>query len=326
MLKRVLKFLFGIVLAVVIAGAIFLTNLIWFRPWNLNLFYEKVFAEAVFKEPELLSSLGLVEQFGITSHNGKLNDVSPAHQEEVIARFKKDLVQLHQYPLERQTLSQRLSTHVLDWFLQRQAEGEKFQWHNYPVNQLFGVQSEFPSFMANTHRLLGRKDCDYYLMRLDALPTKFDQLLESLKVREQKQILPPRFVVEKVLKEISDFAAQPTPENILAKSFKERAAKIKELNDKQRVDYQTRVETAVNDRVYPAYRKLIAYLETLLPKTTTADGVWKLPDGDAFYAYTLRENTTTTQRPDEVHQLGLRQTDWRIAGRAREKPALLVSE
>src|SRR5438132_9495298 len=179
MLKRVLKFLFGIVLAVVIAGAIFLTNLIWFRPWNLNLFYEKVFAEAVFKEPELLSSLGLVEQFGITSHNGKLNDVSPAHQEEVIARFKKDLAQLHQYPLQRQTPSQRLSTHVLDWFLQRQAEGEKFQWDNYPVNQLFGAQNEFPSFMSNNHRLLVRKVCDYYFMPLIALATKLDPLLES---------------------------------------------------------------------------------------------------------------------------------------------------
>src|SRR5438876_3970809 len=307
MLKRVLKFLVGIVLAGLIAGAIFLSNLIWFRPWNLNLFYEKVFAEAVFQEPELLSSLGLVEQFGITGHNGKLSDVSPAHQQEVIERFKKDLAQLHQYPLEKQTPSQRLSTHVLDWFLQRQVEGEKFQWHNYPVNQLFGVQNEFPSFMANTHRLLGRKDYDYYLMRLNALPAKFDQLLESLKVREEKQILPPRFVVEKVLKEMSDFVALPATANILAKSFKERAAKIKELNDSQRAEYQTRVETAVNDQVYPAYRKLIAYFQTLLPKTTTDDGVWKLPDGDAFYAYALRENTTTTLKPDEVHELGLQE-------------------
>jgi hypothetical protein len=32
---------------------------------------------------------------------------------------------------------------------------------------------------------------------LNALPTKFDQLIEGLRVREQKQILPPRFVVEK---------------------------------------------------------------------------------------------------------------------------------
>src|SRR5436190_9788072 len=117
MFKRILKWFFGIVAVVLIVAAVFLINLIWFRPWSLNLFYEKVFAETVFREPELLSSLGLVEQFGITSHNGKLNDESPAHQEEVFERWKNDLAQLHQYPLDRQSASQRLSTHVLDWFL-----------------------------------------------------------------------------------------------------------------------------------------------------------------------------------------------------------------
>ena len=89
MFKRILKWFFSIVLLVVIVITIFLINLIWFRPWSLNLFYEKVFAEAIFSEPELLSALGLVEQFGITSHNGKLSDESPAHQQKVIDRWKK---------------------------------------------------------------------------------------------------------------------------------------------------------------------------------------------------------------------------------------------
>src|SRR5438034_2316447 len=196
MFRRILKWFFSIVLLAVIASAIFLINLIWFRPWSLNLFYEKVFAETIFTEPELLSALGLVEQFGITSHNGKLSDESPAHQQLVIDRWKKDLQQLHQYSLDRQSASQRLSTRVLDWFVTDQVEGEKWQFHNYPVNQLFGVQNQFPSFMANTHRLLAKKDCEYYLMRLDGVPKKFDQLLASLRVREERQILPPRFVVE----------------------------------------------------------------------------------------------------------------------------------
>src|SRR5438045_3638069 len=170
MFKPLLKYALGAVLAVVIAGAIILINLIWFRPWNLNLFYEKVFAETVFREPELLSSLGFAEQFGITGHNAKLNDESPAHQQEVIDRWKRDLAQLHQYPLERQSASQRLSTRILDWFLTDQVEGEKWQWHSYPVNQLFVVQNQFPSFMVNRHRLLNPKDCDYYLKRLTAIP------------------------------------------------------------------------------------------------------------------------------------------------------------
>src|SRR5216683_3337060 len=118
MFKRILKWLSGIVLLAIVALAIFLINLIWFRPWSLNLFYEKVFAEILFDHPEILSTIGLVEQFGITSHNGKLDDESPAHQQRESDGWKRDLVQLHQYPLRRQSASQKLSTHVLDWFLQ----------------------------------------------------------------------------------------------------------------------------------------------------------------------------------------------------------------
>jgi uncharacterized protein (DUF885 family) len=316
MFKRVLKWLGAIIVVLVIVGAIFLTNLIWFRPWSLNLFYEKIFAEVLFDHPELLSALGLVEQFGITSHNGKLDDESPAQQQREFDRFKKDLTRLRQYPIDRQSQSQRLSTHVLEWFLERQVEGEKYQWHTYPVNQLFGVQNQFPSFMANTHRLLNRKDCEYYLARLDALPKKFEQLIQNLKVREEKQILPPRFVVEEVLKEMIDFVGKPASENILATSFKSRATKIDKLTEQQRADFQARVETAVAGKVYPAYQNLIDYFRELLPKTTTDDGVWKLPDGDNYYAYRLRENTTTKLKPDEVHELGLQEVA-RIEGEMR---------
>src|SRR5215212_231216 len=112
MVRRILKWIGRIFLLLVIVLAVFLINLIWFRPWSLNLFYEKIFAQVLFEEPELLSSLGLVEQFGITGHNAKLGDVSPAHQQRYFDRAKKNLEQLRSYPFDKQTASQQLSTHI----------------------------------------------------------------------------------------------------------------------------------------------------------------------------------------------------------------------
>src|ERR1700752_2997916 len=117
MFKTLFKYALGIIVALVIGIVIAAVNLFYFRPWNLNLFYEKVFAETIFNEPELLTGLGLVEQFGIRSHSGKLNDESPAHQKEVLEHWKRDLDQLHQYPLDRQSASQKLSTKILEWFV-----------------------------------------------------------------------------------------------------------------------------------------------------------------------------------------------------------------
>src|SRR5207245_6005002 len=123
MFKRVLKWFLGIVAVVVLLLAFFLIYLIWFRPWSLNLFYEKVFVQVLFDEPELLSSLGLVEQFGFTSHNGKLSDESPAHQQKVFDRWKRDLADLRAIPWDRNRPSQRLSTHVLDCSLKCKVAG-----------------------------------------------------------------------------------------------------------------------------------------------------------------------------------------------------------
>src|SRR5206468_1576993 len=114
-----------------------------------------------------------------------------------------------------------------------------------------------------------RKDCDYYVMRLDALQKKFDQTLDGLKVREQKQILPPRFVVEEVIKEMTEFIGKPASENILATSFKSRAAKIEKLSEADRTELQARVESAITNKVYPAYQKLIDYFQAMTKAVLT---------------------------------------------------------
>src|SRR5437667_11386315 len=96
MFKRLLKWIGAIIAVIAIAFAVFLTNLVWFRPWSLNLFYAKVFAEVLFDHPQLLSTLGLVEQFGITRHNGKLDDESSDDEQPQYDRAKPDLTPLRQ--------------------------------------------------------------------------------------------------------------------------------------------------------------------------------------------------------------------------------------
>jgi len=82
----------------------------------------KVFAEILFDHPGNPLNTRLVEQIGLTGHNGKLDDESPAHQEARIRQVEARSGPASQYPVDRQSSSQKLSTRVLDWFLQVQAE------------------------------------------------------------------------------------------------------------------------------------------------------------------------------------------------------------
>ena len=70
-------------------------------------------------------------------------------------------------------------------------------------------------------------------------------------------------------------------------------------------DYGATATRLVSQRVYPALDRQIAFLKSLQPKAVHDAGVWRLPDGDAYYAASLEASTTTTLKPDEVHQMGL---------------------
>jgi len=316
MLKKILKLLALLAGLGLVAGAVFLTNLIWFRPWSLNLFYEKIFLEQALRSPEMLTSIGLAEQFGYRAHNAHLSDASVAREREDLARTRSNLADLKAYDLSRQTPAQRLSTRTLAWFLETSVEGERFAFHDYPVNQLFGVQNNLPDFMANLHRVPDETGARHYVSRLSEWGRKFDQVIAGLEHRARLGVIPPRFVLQRVLTEMRGFTARPAKENLLHTTFARKLAEAKGISAERQAAFLAEAEAAITGTVYPAYQRLIACVEGLASRATTDDGVWKLPEGDAFYAHQLRSYTTTSLTPAEIHAIGLREIT-RIEGEMR---------
>src|SRR3954463_2884139 len=113
MLRKILKW-FGVLAgAALVVGAVFVVNLVWFRPFSLNLFYEKSFVSFTLEQPELLTSIGIAEQFGYRRHNAHLDDLSFAKADRDFAKWHQYLADLKSYDLASQTPSQRLSTRVM---------------------------------------------------------------------------------------------------------------------------------------------------------------------------------------------------------------------
>jgi uncharacterized protein (DUF885 family) len=135
-------------------------------------------------------------------------------------------------------------------------------------------------------------------------------------------VVPPRFVIERVLAEMRAFAGTPAVDNPLARNFATKVEALPELSAADKRALEASCVEAIERVVLPAYRKLIAFLEGQLARATTDDGVWKLPDGDAYYAYRLRSQTTTRMTPQEVHDLGVAE----VARLEAEMSASLVAQ
>lgn len=308
MFRKIAKW-FGITLAVVLVlSSAFIAHSWYFKPVNINIFFARAFLQVALESPEMLSSIHVLEQFGIKGHNANLDDESIAAGDRLFDHLKESRETLVSYDDDdlsaSDVMSKRIALNLMDMLV----EGEKFRFHNYPVNQMFGVQNGFPTFMESTHQIDTVGDAEDYLSRLSQIGRKFDQVLDGLAHREQLGILPPQFVVTKVLEEMRNFVATPAEESILMTSLTGKMTEAGLPAAKQKT-IALEARSLIENAVYPAYGKLISYFEDLDTRVSENNGVWALPDGDEFYRLAIKLFTTTDYTPEYIHELGLSEVD-----------------
>ncbi len=302
-----------------VAGVLLLLGLIWSyklilgKPFSFNHAVERVTITNLLNDPEMLSFLGMIDNTAFDFHSDKLTDASPAYEQKLIDTAHINIKLIQSYNRDNLGNQEKLTYDILEWYCNDSLLSEKFRYHQnnikcmgpYPVNQLFGIQGELPDFMASTHRIINSKSAEYYISRLNLFNKKFDQVIASLKKREDMGVIPPKFVIDKVIDQMNKIISTPPENSILYTSYADRLDPLENIDEKRKEVLKKSVLTGINSSAYPGYTKLIAYMKKLKKKTTPGAGMWKLPNGDAYYQALLRYHTTTSLTPEEIHKLGL---------------------
>jgi uncharacterized protein (DUF885 family) len=179
--------------------------------------------------------------------------------------------------------------------------GTSFGPSPYVVSQLTGVYQSIPDFLDTKHKIADAADADAYLSRLEAFAVQIDNDTKRMKHDSGLGVVPPDFLLETALAQMKG-TRLPADKTILVTSIAKRA-KEKGLPG----SYAKKAAAIYKSRIVPALDRQIAETKKLLATADHSAGVWKLKDGEAFYAATLHSATTTGMTPDEVHQLGLDQ-------------------
>ena len=310
MVKKIFKWLGVSLLSVIVIGGSFAAYE-WNadKPLRFRSFVDREVLKMAFESPETLTSLGFLESMGITSHNGELDDASLAKADELYVKVKQIHQTLNSYENDNLSESDLLSKEIALYLLDFAKDSEQFRYHDYPVNQLFGIQNGYPSFMEAQHQINNNDDVENYLSRLVLVKAKFTQELEGIRLREEKGIIPPLFVIERVLEEMNTFIDKPIEENILYTSLAKKMKDSDNISDAEQIDLLAKAKQNINDYVHPAYKLLIDYFIGIQSKATQDDGFWRLPNGKEAYASSLKFFTTTDYTPQYIHDLGLKEVD-----------------
>jgi len=196
-------------------------------------------------------------------------------------------------------------------------EGEQFPGELIPINQFFNLANLPVMFGSGTGAQPFKTVADYDAWRRRAalVPAVFDQAIANMKEGVAKGVVQPKVLMVKVVPQL-DAVIKPTPEDTLFwMPVKNLPATFSDA-DKARITAEYR--TMIQDELMPAYQRLRDYIANdYMAHTRATIGLDALPNGQAWYAYNARQNTTTDKTPAEIHQIGLDEVE-RIHGEMRQ--------
>lgn len=267
------------------------------------------FNEGVDESPEQASSLGL-DKSARAGLKSQLSDYSAEGKAKRLARTKDRLARLRK--VDRSALSEapKLDYDVIEYDLARGVKaGELFtfgatggNFQPYVITQQQGPYRAIPDFLDSTHKIVTAADADAYLARLNAFPKAMDDSLARQMSDAERGVFAPDFALDVTLQQLNAIRSQPAGSTVLVESLVRRS-KAAGLTG----DYGPKATAIVESQVYPAFDRHIAAITALRAKAVHDAGVWRLPDGEAYYAAGVKSSTTTDYTPDDVHRLGLAQ-------------------
>jgi len=241
---------------------------------------------------------------GDKRYNDKLDDFS---QEAI----NNDLLQTRRF-LERfeaiDTINfpeqEKLNKDLMVRDLQMDLERARFKPWEMPVTQENGVHLDAPQ-LVSILSFENVKDYEDYITRLRLLPLWFDQTIAQMRKGSADGRIPPKILLEKVAAQAGGIASTTAEKSPFSHPF---------YNFPDAIPSATRNRlreaglAAVKNCVLPAYVKFTAFVrDEYAPKGGTEPGAWALPDGTAWYAFRVKESTTTNLSPEEIHRIGLNQ-------------------
>jgi uncharacterized protein (DUF885 family) len=151
------------------------------------------------------------------------------------------------------------------------------------------------------------KHYEDYISRLHQIPKAFLQTEDVLRAGVKDQLVPVRFIAEKIPGQAEGVIAA----NPFILPLKKFPASFSDA-DKKRLTEE--ITSAVNNEVFPAYKQFAAFItKDYIPYTRTTLSVNSLGGGKRRYQATLRRFTTTDLTAAQIHEIGLKEVD-RITG------------
>jgi uncharacterized protein (DUF885 family) len=293
-----MRFCQSLFLLVAVAGSVFAQNPkpVADRLAAQNALFDEYYETDLRNFPERATA------YGDYRYNDKLAEYS---LDAILQRHHSDetfLARIEAIPSAGFSDQDQLSHDLLVRVLQQRIADFDLKEYEMPINQQNGIHTSLAD-MPLSMPFDSVKHYEDYIARLHQIPRVLTQTTEVLRAGMKDKLMPVRFLAEKLPVQCQGII-DADPFLIPTKKY---PADISP-EDQKRLTQQ--ITDAINTDVIPTYKTFAAFLSTeYAPEGRTTLSITSLADGEKRYENNIYARTTTRMKPDEIHQLGLREID-----------------
>ena len=276
---------------------------------RFNTLIERIATEMLRRSPERATSLGVSEERAGGRYIDRLSDASKQGDREQRAATERALRDVRAIRRERLEPQEQITHDVVRTSLENSLANSATTFGGgagapYVVTQLTGVYSSMPNFLAQSHPIRNRVEADAFLTRLEGFPGLMDTQTAIIGEDARAGVIPPDFAIDKAITQLSAFAQTAPAQTAIVQSLARRLPQAADIPESERATYLARAETAIRERVMPAFQRQIEALQAVRPQAVHDAGCWRLPGGEEMYRAALKSRTTTDMDPQQIHDTG----------------------
>ncbi|HWF01780.1 MAG TPA: DUF885 family protein [Caulobacteraceae bacterium] len=273
---------------------------------QLDALFDRVVQQNLDLAPEGATSLGL--DIGARAHQrSELGDRSPAGALASQRLNERLLAELGAFDASALSPADQLNREIVLYGMRQQAQNfHRFKYAGgnagtpYAINQFQGSAfHDLPDFLDAQHPIETADDAEAYLARLAKYPTAMDQEAEQTRLDASLGDIAPDFVLDGVISQLVGLRATPADKSTLIASLVRRTAAKKIPGA-----WGERATKIYETAVLPGFDRQLELVRQMRGRAGHDAGVWRLPDGEAYYRASVAQWTTTELGGEEIHRLG----------------------
>ena len=243
---------------------------------------------------------------GDNRYNDKLYiDFTDSYRLKQKEFYNRYLIYITKFERDALNDNDKLSFDAFKREMEINIEGLKFHDNYFPLNQFASAHLTFGQLGSGSviQPFKTVKDYDDWLQRMAVIPAYFDSAIVYFKKGMATGYVLPKTVAVKMIPQMQAMVVDHADKSLFYGPITNLPAAFGEADKKRLTDAYI---NAINQQITPSFKKLGDFLQNeYLPKARTTTGISSIPDGDKYYSYLIRQQTTTNKTPDEIYNTGL---------------------